>query len=109
VLLESDSIKWKSNDSHSHMCKHCKWTKTSGPKPLTVCRAFASTEWENQILSARHIQALAASKIPSSNITSFMKTKALPADTLPNTNGNGNVDLAIARTLLEYIPSNALK
>jgi hypothetical protein len=80
VLLESSSIEWKSND---------------GPKPITVRRAFASTEWENHILSARHIQALAASKIPSSNITAFMKVKALPADTLPTT--NDNVDLAFSK------------
>jgi hypothetical protein len=54
VLLESSSIKWKLNDGHSLMCKHCKGTNKNGPKPLTVCRAFASTEWENHILSARH-------------------------------------------------------
>jgi hypothetical protein len=92
VLLESSSINWKSNDGHSLMCKHCKGTKKSGPTPLTVRRAFAST---NHILSARHIQALAASDIPSSNITAFMKAKALPAATLHNT--NDNVDLGFSK------------
>jgi hypothetical protein len=77
------------------MCKHCKGTNKSGPKPLTVRRAFVSTEWENHILSARHIQALAASKTPSSNITAFMKAKALSDDTLPNT--NDNLDLAFSK------------
>jgi hypothetical protein len=77
------------------MCKHCKWTNKSGPQPLTVSRAFASTEWVNLKLSARHIQALAASKIPSSNITAFVKAKALPADTLPTT--NDNADLAFSK------------
>jgi hypothetical protein len=95
VLLESSSIKWKSNDGHSIMCKHCKGTKKSGPKPLTIRHPFVSTGWENHILSARHIQVFAASKIPSSNITAFMKVKALPADTIPNT--NDNVDLASSK------------
>jgi hypothetical protein len=95
VLLESRSIKWKSNDGHSIMCKHCKGTKKSGPKPLNTCCPFASTEWENHILSARHKQTFAASNIPSSNITAFMKAKALPYDTLPNT--NDNVDLASSK------------
>jgi hypothetical protein len=95
VLLESSSIKWKSNDGHSIMCKHCKGTNKIGPKPLNIRRPFASTEWDHPISSARHIQAFAASKIPSSNITGFMKAKALPADMLPNT--NDNVDLASSK------------
>jgi hypothetical protein len=46
VLLESSSIKWKSNDGRSIMCKHCKGTTKIGPKPLNIRHPFASNEWE---------------------------------------------------------------
>jgi hypothetical protein len=81
----------------THLCASTAKGPRKAVQTLTIHRAFASTEseWENHILSARHIHALAASKIPSSNITAFMKAKALRADTLPDT--NDNVDLAFSK------------